>query len=138
MKPLFDFEEHGFVTPCWIWKRCILPKGYGYWWPPTNKPKRSTLAHKVMWEMQNGPVPKGLELDHLCRNRACVRPDHLEAVTRRTNLRRGIGTKLNEIQVADIRAMRELGMTYPAIASHFGIHHTWPYHICKKTARNSW
>ncbi len=46
-------------------------------------------AHRVSYMLLAGPIPAELELDHLCRNRACVRPDHLEAVTRRTNLLRG-------------------------------------------------
>ncbi|MEV4271931.1 HNH endonuclease signature motif containing protein [Micromonospora aurantiaca (nom. illeg.)] len=46
-------------------------------------------AHRIAYEMKRGPVPDGLELDHLCRNRRCVRPAHLEPVTRRTNLLRG-------------------------------------------------
>ena len=47
------------------------------------------FAHRVVYEILVGPIPVGLELDHLCRNRACVNPDHLEPVTTRTNLLRG-------------------------------------------------
>lgn len=49
------------------------------------------LAHKLMWEFVNGPVPEGLELDHLCRNHSCVNPDHLEPVTHKVNVLRGVG-----------------------------------------------
>jgi len=48
-------------------------------------------AHRVAYEMEVGPVPTGLELDHLCRNTFCVRPSHLEPVTCRTNVLRGFG-----------------------------------------------
>ncbi|WP_448223723.1 HNH endonuclease signature motif containing protein [Gordonia iterans] len=51
----------------------------------------SNRAHRVSWELKNGPVPEGLVLDHLCRNRACVRPDHMEPVPNRTNVLRGEG-----------------------------------------------
>lgn len=46
-------------------------------------------AHRVAYELANGPIPEGLELDHLCRNRACINPDHLEPVTGRENIMRG-------------------------------------------------
>lgn len=53
------------------------------------------LAHRLEWEKINGPVPEGLELDHLCRNRWCVNPDHLEPVTHQENIRRGSQRKWN-------------------------------------------
>lgn len=48
------------------------------------------LAHRVFWREARGPVPEGLVLDHLCRNRRCVNPEHLEPVTLGENIRRGI------------------------------------------------
>lgn len=48
-------------------------------------------AHRVAYELTRGPIPAGMEIDHLCRVRSCVNPDHLEAVTRGENLRRGRG-----------------------------------------------
>lgn len=71
---------------CWEWMACRFPLGYGLaWWDGRNR-----LAHVVSYELSFGPVPEGLELDHLCRNRSCVRPDHLEPVTHKTNVRRGL------------------------------------------------
>jgi hypothetical protein len=50
-----------------------------------------SLAHRIAWVATNGPIPDGLVLDHLCRNRACANPEHLEVVTHRVNILRGSG-----------------------------------------------
>lgn len=77
----------GFTT-CWIWSG-TLRNGYGrVWWAPED---RTVSAHKKIYELSVGPVLPGLELDHLCRNRSCVNPEHLEPVTRRENQIRGEG-----------------------------------------------
>jgi HNH endonuclease len=59
---------------------------------------RSIVAHRVAYEFYVGPIPDGLVLDHLCRNPGCVNPAHLEPVTQRVNLLRGIG--VNAINAA--------------------------------------
>jgi hypothetical protein len=70
---------------CWLWTGFIDPKGYAHF-TPHKKPVR---AHVWGWARINGPVPVGFELDHNCRNRACVRPSHCEPVTHAENMRRG-------------------------------------------------
>lgn len=70
---------------CWIWLGAMHRLGYGMFRVGT----KTKLAHRVAYEMEVGPVPSGLQLDHLCRNRKCVKPTHLEAVTSRENLMRG-------------------------------------------------
>lgn len=79
-------EHRPGLGPCWVWKLRVNNRGYGIltWWGIGTR-----TAHSVAWEFTNGPVPDGLELDHLCRNRACARPSHLEPVTRLENVRRG-------------------------------------------------
>jgi hypothetical protein len=75
--------------PCWRWTDSV--KGLGYGWLRIGNPSKALLAHRLMYEQYRGPIPEGLSLDHLCRNKWCVNPDHLEAVTHRTNVLRGVG-----------------------------------------------
>jgi hypothetical protein len=78
-------------TGCWLWTGQINHAGYGRFAMPRSQPgQRERLAHRMTWEMAVGPVPEGLQLDHLCRRRSCVNPDHLEPVTSAENTRRGV------------------------------------------------
>ena len=74
---------------CWEWQGWHDPNGYGRIsvYAPTI-PTRSRLVHMVAWELFNGIIPAGFEIDHLCRNRGCVRPEHLELVTHAENMAR--------------------------------------------------
>lgn len=76
---------------CWIWTAGKTKQGYGAF-SPTKGNKQ--LVHRWAYETFIGPIPDGLVIDHLCRNRACVRPEHLEPVTNEENLRRGLGYAL--------------------------------------------
>jgi len=68
---------------CWLWKGYVSPRGYGF-------AGRHTRAHRMVYETLVGPIPTGLQLDHLCRTRCCVNPDHLEPVTSIENVHRGL------------------------------------------------
>ena len=70
---------------CWVWTASLNTKGYGNYWTDGT----CVGAHRYAYETIVGPVPEGLQLDHLCRNRNCVNPEHLEPVTCRENLLRG-------------------------------------------------
>lgn len=82
--------ENVIVTKgCWRWTGYLLPNGYGL--IGRRQIKGSRLAHRWFYELLIGPIPEGLQLDHLCRNRSCVNPAHLEPVTHKVNGLRGVG-----------------------------------------------
>ena len=72
---------------CWVWTGAHDSSGYGNAYVDG----RMRGSHRVSYEHHVGPIPDGLVLDHLCRNRSCVNPDHLEPVTHRENILRGEG-----------------------------------------------
>lgn len=75
------------MSGCWLWSGALADGGYGAFRGHEGK---SVKAHRWFYEQNKGPVPDGLELDHRCRVRSCVNPEHLEPVTRRVNTLRGI------------------------------------------------
>ena len=85
-KRFFDKVVVDPETGCWNWTACRMRNGYGRF----KLDGKMHSAHRVCYELIKGKIPEGRELDHTCRNRACVRPDHLEAVTHQENMRRGV------------------------------------------------
>lgn len=84
-KPLESYYIPEPNSGCWLWLGAATAGGYGNYWYEG----RCRRAHSVLYILNKGPIPDGLILDHLCRNPACVNPDHLEAVTNRKNIMRG-------------------------------------------------
>ena len=93
MRPVAD-RFMAFVSPepnsgCWLWSGAYFKKpnqdGYGMFW--MGKTRRAAFAHRVSFELHKGPIPNGLVIDHVCRVKGCVNPEHLRAVTHRTNTR---------------------------------------------------
>jgi hypothetical protein len=113
-------------TGCWVWLLQLSRTGYAYCW--STKEQRNVVAHRVIYERYRGPIPAGLNLDHVCRNRACVNPDHLEPVTPTENIRRGASTKLTIEKAREIRALRATGMMTKQIAEQ--------YNVCRTTVRD--
>lgn len=97
----FIAEDRGYDTPCWIWQLATDKGGYGLTWAVGGIGK---CAHRVYYERHVGPIPEGLQLDHLCRVHSCVNPAHLEPVTAAVNSQRGNTAKLDPEKVRQIRA----------------------------------
>jgi len=81
-----DKKMAGFTSPCWLWTGATRRDGYGL----IRVKSIYRRAHRVAYEELIGPIPAEMTLDHLCRNRNCVNPDHLDVVTRGENTRRGV------------------------------------------------
>jgi hypothetical protein len=111
-------EDRGHRTPCWIWQKAIGKTGYGN----TYVDGTTRNAHRVYYERVQGPIPDGKQLDHLCRVRACVNPDHLEPVTNAENSHRGMKRRLSW---ADVQAIRNASGFNDEIAAAFGVSATY-------------
>lgn len=88
MKPIEDrfivMVDRG-ESPCWNWLGHVMPNGYGQFrWPG------GSLAHRYAYTLWIGPIPDGMVIDHLCRNRKCVNPSHLRAISQGDNIRAGV------------------------------------------------
>lgn len=104
-------------SQCWEWTLYKNWNGYGIQ-KVAGKMKR---AHRVVYEKYVGPIPAGMDLDHLCKNRGCVNPKHLEPVTGTENARRRKDSKLNMTKVTEIRRLLKLGVKGSVVAKQFGI-----------------
>ena len=110
-------EDRGYKTPCWIWQLAIDQDGYGQ----VSINGRNLQAHRFYYEQSIGPIPDGLLLDHLCRVRCCVNPDHLEPVTTLENTRRGLNCKLSPSDIPTIKELHAHGLSYGKIALRYDV-----------------
>lgn len=119
------------ITGCWLWLGGKAGKGYGC----STLNWKHIVVHVFFYEHFKGPVPEGLDLDHLCHIRHCCNPNHLEPVTRAVNIRRGKSTILNEQQVTEIRQKFILGVDQYWLAAQYKVHKGT---ISKIISRNRW
>lgn len=83
------------LGPCWLWTASLRAGRYGQF---AARHGKILYAHRFSYELASGPIPDGLQIDHLCRVPRCVRPDHLEPVTNRENVLRGFSSGANAIR----------------------------------------
>lgn len=106
------FEREG----CWLWCGTVL-NGYGQF----SFEGKTVKAHRHSYEALVGPIPIGLALDHLCRNRGCVNPKHLEPVTWQTNIHRGRQSKITMEIAREVRARVVAGQSNAQITADLGV-----------------
>lgn len=101
-------DENG----CWVWQKQCTPNGYGRKWVDGT----GVLSHRWYYEQAVGPIPEGLQIDHLCRVKRCCNPAHLEAVTGTENRRRA-----SKVTHDGVRHVRAEGMTATEAARYLGV-----------------
>lgn len=155
----FDHVDHH--EPCWIWLGATNSRGYGY---RTGKALRPALTHRYFYEWFKGPIPDGLTIDHLCRNKRCCNPAHMEPVTAEENTSRArcadlirgnaeiepqpakkgtpaygriIGQRFSDQDVRMMRTLSKGPLTYRQIAYLFDASYSYTRSVCKGVIRKS-
>ena len=125
------------LGPCWEWTAYRLHNGYGVFsiGSRTDGTRRVILAHRIAYERLVGLIPEGVQSDHLCRNRPCIRPTHIEPVTQRENGRRGV--RPSKLVAANIPVIRSLcgRLTLKNIARWYGVSEAA---ICRAQSGKNW
>lgn len=112
----YAIDENG----CWVWQGRMDDRGYGLCFRDGHQ-----RAHRLYWAEAHGPIPEGFHVHHKCKNRACVNPDHLEAVDPRDHFKEHYLKERGrdvEFVLAIREAGRQPGASYRKVAKEFGVH----------------
>lgn len=90
------FDKVSKTKSCWNWNGYVTNSGYGQF----RFEGKTQKAHRVSYILEHGAIPNGLVIDHLCKNKRCVNPKHLEAVSQKENVNRGLAGKVNNSQAS--------------------------------------
>lgn len=120
-------DRSGGPDACWPWIGRLNPYGYGSSSLVLASGRHERGAHRIVYSLLVGPIPEGLQLDHLCRNPRCVNPAHLEPVTMVENLLRGVNPPAVNARMVTCQRGHPFD----------GIHHRYgrPFRYCKTCAR---
>ena len=116
----YTAEDRGHDSPCWIWQGAKNNHGYGT--VGGSNTEGRGYVHRLLFVRHRGQIPADTELDHLCRNRSCVNPAHLDPVDHKTNCRRGAKAKITADDAERIRSLRGEGFSTRYVAGLFGLH----------------
>lgn len=119
---------------CWLWAGTAMKNGYGQF----RTGPRMSLAHRVAFRSLVGEVREGLDLDHLCRTRCCVNPAHLEPVSRKENLARGLSGRRRQSVLLDRAHCKEGHPMPPRAVRENGTLAPWVCRLCSRAAQNAY
>jgi hypothetical protein len=112
------------TAQCWLWRGCRRADRYGQFWVGD----RFVYAHRFAYELLRAPIPPRLTIDHLCKNRSCVNPWHMEPVTMQENLRRGEGPAVVNSRKTRCPHGHEYTVANTYVVLRRG---RWPTRVCK-------
>lgn len=113
------------LGPCWLWTGHVSNRNYGQFLDADGK---RTSSHRTAYRLTHGEIPAGMVIDHLCRQTLCQNPAHLEAVSQRANVRRGVGG------ASKTHCPRGHEYTPDNTYVNRSIHPRYPRRVCRKCA----
>lgn len=117
--------ERGEVSECWMWRGSLTPTGYGHVFVSVQR--GASPAHRLAWELANGPIPEGMFVCHRCDNPPCCNPAHLflgspaDNVTDMAQKQRARGHVLTDKELRRAAVLHEQGWTYADLGRKFGV-----------------